>query len=89
MTIRTWTNGLSRLDLERDPDGALRFAVHGLDRRGDVVEYGYVAVFRGSDLDEIAEFIGPRPQLFATRPEDYRRDQYDPRDFAEEEQSVD
>ncbi|WP_043673676.1 hypothetical protein [Nocardia vulneris] len=57
MSIRTWTNGLSRLDIERDPDGGIRFAVHGLDRRGDVVEYGYVAKFTGTDLDEIGEFI--------------------------------
>lgn len=57
MSIRTWTNGFSRLDIERDPDGALRFGVHGLDARGDVIEYGYAAAFTGTDLAEIAEFI--------------------------------
>jgi hypothetical protein len=57
MSIRTWTNGLSRLEVERDRDGGLRFAVHGLNPRGDVTDYGYVAKFAGTDLDEIAEFI--------------------------------
>jgi hypothetical protein len=57
MSIRTWTNGLSRLDIERERDGSLRFGVHGLNAKGDVVDFGYAAKFGGADLDEIAEFI--------------------------------
>lgn len=88
MSIRTWTNGLSRLDIEKRPDGSLHFAVHGLDARGDVVDYGYTAAFKGTDRAEIAQFIRSA-ELFATRPADYQRDQFDPRDFTEQEQSVD
>lgn len=57
MSYRTWTNGLSRLDIEKRSDGTVLFGVHGLNARGQRVDWGYVAAFKGADLAEIVEFI--------------------------------
>lgn len=73
MSIRTWTDGLSRLEIERDPAGRIRISVHDQERPGFTVT---VSPAVGA---EIAAFLRP-VELFATRPEDYWRDQYDPRD---------
>lgn len=58
---RTWTGGLSRLDIERDPNGRIRIGLHGLNTSGEVVEYGFVGSFPADARAEIAEFIGDCP----------------------------
>ena len=77
MNIRTWPDGLSRLVIEREPDGRVRFSVHDKDREG------FAATVSRADAAAVAAFVY-QVELFETRPEDHRRDQYDPRDFVEE-----
>ncbi|WP_159840165.1 hypothetical protein [Nocardia sp. CY41] len=57
MSIRTWKDGLSRLDIEQDPSGRIRFGLHGINQAGEVIEYGFVASFSASAREEIAQFI--------------------------------
>ncbi len=57
MSLRTWTEGLSRLDIEQDPNGRVRIGLHGLNSVGEVIEYGFVASFSAATRAEIAQFI--------------------------------
>jgi hypothetical protein len=56
MSIRTWTDGLSRLDVEH-LDGRVRIGLHGVNERGEVIEYGFVGSFDDAIRGEIAQFI--------------------------------
>lgn len=66
-------DGLSQLVLKREPDGRFHLAVHDREKPGYGVSLGHHAAA------EIREFLRPVVP-YPTRPEDYRRDQYDPRD---------
>ncbi|MBF6187607.1 hypothetical protein [Nocardia farcinica] len=72
---REFADGHSTLCIELTPDGRVEFAVHG-------EQPGYRVSVSQAVAAEIASFIH-RP-LHPTRPEDYWRDQFDPRDFGEE-----
>ncbi|MEV0247918.1 hypothetical protein AB0H76_15100 [Nocardia sp. NPDC050712] len=67
------SDGFSRLRLARDPDGSVRLTI------GDEGETGCTFTAGRHNTAEIIAFLRPA-RLFPTRPDHYRRDQFDPRD---------
>lgn len=69
-----WTDGIARLEIETDPvNGRKRLIIDG---------HGFTA--NAATTGEIIAALAGERAPFPTRPEDYYRDQYDPRDFAKE-----
>jgi hypothetical protein len=56
VSIRSWIDGLARLDVEH-LDGRVRIGLHGVNERGEVIEYGFVGSFNHAAREEIAQFI--------------------------------
>lgn len=78
----TWQDAFGLLEIKLvDPvGGRYLVTVHKLDQNGEVEREGNYMTLGPTTRREVADFLRPG-ELFETRPEDYRRDQYDPADF--------
>lgn len=82
---RTWRDGYGLLEITLvDPvGGRYSVAVHEVDASGEIVRTGPYMTLGPTTREEVADYLRP-VELHPTRPEDYRRDQYDPRDDKED-----